>query len=349
MIDDDRVPPLGVDSVPSVPEARPQSFALAEMITCDTCLRANPPTRSNCLYCAAILPVHQNAADPQPAFDPAGEISHEASASSGFYVVLAANQGNVAPESALAEVAALLHVKTTEVQACVGRPVPLACAVTLDQATMLAERLRALGIAVDTFKPGELNLDLPGKKVRALEFSDAGLTAILLSGGESLVTWDDLILIVTGLVLTKRLEVEERRRRGRSQPLDSRELFSDELVVDFYVRSHETGFRISASSFDFSCLGSEKAMTAFENSTRLINTLRTRAPSAEVDEGYRNLKAVLANVWPLDPRTRKGEWRRSGAGKMDVATVTTIDNESQFNNYSRLRQQLKLRERKGDG
>jgi hypothetical protein len=90
-------------------------------------------------------------------------------------------------------------------------------------------------------------------------------------------------------------------------------------------------------------------MTAFENFTRLIRTLQTRAPHAEVDDTYRNIKAMLANVWPLEPRTRKGEWKRSGAGKMDVATVTTIDNENQFSNYSRLRQQLKLREQKGDG
>ena len=49
-------------------------------------------------------------------------------------------------------------------------------------------------------------------------------------------------------------------------------------------------------------------------------------------------------IWPLEQQTRKGEWRRSGAGKFDMATVTTTDNEAQFNRYSRLRYCLRLRE-----
>jgi hypothetical protein len=41
-------------------EARP--FAHDEMVTCEDCLRANPPTRSNCLYCGAGLPLSETAA-----------------------------------------------------------------------------------------------------------------------------------------------------------------------------------------------------------------------------------------------------------------------------------------------
>jgi len=90
-------------------------------------------------------------------------------------------------------------------------------------------------------------------------------------------------------------------------------------------------------------------MTAFENFSALLNLLRMRAPNVEVDASYVNLRPVLANVWPLEAQTRKGEWRRSGAGKYDVATVTTTDNESQFNSYSRLRHRLKLRKLEGHG
>jgi hypothetical protein len=46
----------------------------------------------------------------------------------------------------------------------------------------------------------------------------------------------------------------------------------------------------------------------------------------------------------LEAQRRTGDWRRSGAGKFDMATVTTTDNETQFNRYSRLRHRLKLRE-----
>jgi len=333
----------------AVPDAKPQSFALAEMITCEACLRANPPTRSNCLYCTAILPVTRNAREAEPTRDSVSGPSSEANVNSGFYVVLAPNQSSPS-QSSLAEIAELLRLGATDVQSAIdqGRPVPLLRAATLEQGKVIAAKLVALGIGVDIFREDTLNLDVLIKKIRALEISDYGLTARLTSGGRVAVPWDDLILIVTGHLLVNRKENEERRRRGRSQPVASRELFSDEPVIDLYTRSDEIGCRISSSSFDFSCLGTEKAMTAFENFTTLVDLLRTRAPNIEVDDSYRSLRTVLTNIWPLEPQTRKGEWRRSGAGKMDVATVTTIDNEVQFNRYSRLRQGVKLRELEGD-
>ena len=88
-------------------------------------------------------------------------------------------------------------------------------------------------------------------------------------------------------------------------------------------------------------------MTAFENFTALRDLLRLRAPNAELDDSYLGLRPVIENVWPLEPQTRKGEWRRSAAGKVDVATVTTTDNEAQFNCYSRLSYRLKLRAQEG--
>jgi hypothetical protein len=334
----------------AVPDTKPQSFALAEMITCEVCLRANPPTRSDCLYCAAILPVTRNPPEAEPSRDSVSGPSSEANVNSGFYVVRAPNQSRALDQLSLAELAELLHLGTTDVQSVVdlSRPVPLLRAATLEQAKVLAERLVTLGFGVNIFREDTLNLEVPNKKIRALEISGDGLTAMLTSGVGIALPWDDLILIVTGHLLVNRKENEERRRRGRLQPVASRELFSDEPVIDLYTRSDEIGCRISSSSFDFSCLGTEKAMTAFENFTTLVDLLRTRAPNIEVDDSYRSLRTVLTNIWPLEPQTRKGEWRRSGAGKMDVATVTTIDNEIQFNCYSRLRQCVKLRELEGD-
>ena len=345
MSDADKAP---ASDFSAVPDAKPQSFALAEMVTCDACLRANPPTRSNCLYCGAILP--GTLKETQSTRESVGEPSTDANSNSGFCIVLAPNQSGALDESSLGEIGELLHLASTDVQNAVGlgRPVPLLRAATMEQATLLAEKLKRLGIGADIFREDTLNLDVLTKKIRALEFSDSGLKATLVSGGRISVPWDDLILIVTGRLVVNRKESEARRRRGGSQPLDSRELFSDEPVIDLYTRSDKIGCRISANSFDFSCLGDEKAMTAFENFTTLTRLLSSRAPNVELDDAYRSLRAVLTNIWPLEPQTRKGEWRRSGAGKMDVATVTTIDNEIQFNLYSRLRQQVKLRELEGD-
>ena len=327
-------------------EAKLPRFASAEMITCDACLRANPTSRAACLYCGADLPVSRKPEEPQPAGEVDGStVGPAASVSDGYYIVLAPNQTSVPSASSLSEVASLLHLKVSEVQSALdlGRTIPVARVETPEHAAQLTEKLQALGVEADAFRNDGLDLDVPPRKIRALELSDDGFVGVLVSdGGKVSASWDDLVLIIAGRLLVNRVEVEERRRRGRMQPLGTRELFSDESVLDLYTKSSDSGSRISSSSFDFSCLGSEKAMTAFENFSALLNQLRVRAPNVEMDDSYLGLRPVLANVWPLEPQTRKGEWRRSGAGKYDIATVTTTDNEAQFNRFSRLCFRLKL-------
>jgi hypothetical protein len=331
-------------------DARPQSFALAEMVACEICQRRNPPTRANCLYCAAILPATDNAGLPEPERASAGESKPTLDVDSGFYVVLAAHQTGAIDESSLVEIAGLLNFSTAEVKSAMnlGGPAPLLRAARFEQATQLNAKLQALGIEADIIRADTLNLALPTQKIRALEFSDTDLTATLLTGEKVSVPWSDWILIVSGHLLVNRKELKERQRRGRSKPVDSRELFSDESLIDLYTGSGDPGWRISPISFDFSCLGSEKALTAFENLATLIKLLKMRAPHVELDDAYRRLRPVLANVWPLESQTKKGERRRSGVGKVDVDTITTTDNEIQFQSYSRLLQRMKMRELEGD-
>lgn len=346
-------------------EAKPRSFTHAEMITCEACLRANPPTRGQCLYCGANLPVVPGEQDAQPTGEAipstagsTAEFTAEFTAGStpgvsDWYVVaLAPNQTNIPSESSWAEIEALLHLATMELRSLFDRrrSVPLSRAATPEQAAGLTDKLQALGIETYWFRDDVLDPNVPLERVRAFEFTDEGFVAIPAgpaSGGRIATRWDDLLLMVAGRLFVNRVEVEERRRRGRAQPLGTRELFSDESVLDLYPKSHDSGWRVSPSSFDFSCLGSAKALTAFENFTALLKLLRSRAASAEFDDSYVSLRSVLENVWPLEPNTRKGEWRRSGAGKVDVATVTTTDNEAQFNSYSRFRQRQKFRELEG--
>jgi hypothetical protein len=331
-------------------DARPQSFALAELIACEICQRRNPPTRANCLYCAAILPATDNARLPEPGRAPATEANPTLDVDSGFYVVLAAHQTEAIKESSLVEIAGLLNFSTAELKSAMnlGGPAPLLRAARFGEATQLNAKLQALGIEAEIIRADALNLELPTQKIRALEFSDADLAATLLSGEKVSVPWSDLILIVSGHLLVNRKERKERQRGGRSKPVAARELFSDEPLIDLYTGSGDPGWRISPSSFDFSCLGSEKAWTAFENLTTLIKLLKTRAPHVEVDDAYHRLRPVLANVWPLESQTKKGELRRSGVGKVDLDTITITDNAVQFQGYSRLLQRVKMRELEGD-
>ena len=48
--------PLPVWTTEAPEDSAPAPFAPDQMVRCDECLRANPPTRVNCLYCGAVLP-----------------------------------------------------------------------------------------------------------------------------------------------------------------------------------------------------------------------------------------------------------------------------------------------------
>jgi hypothetical protein len=288
--------------------------------------------------------------NPQTAPDPLEERIDPANLDRGFCVVLKPGQTKRIRDSSLAEAAGVLGLTTTDVEIAIGldRSVPLARTATIEEARRLADKLVTAGLLVVVFSEDTLSLDLPIRPVRALALTADGLAAAILRGETIPIKWNELVLMVIGRLVVKRVETEERRGRRSAKPLDSRSLFSDEPVMDLYTRSDEVGFRIRSGSFDFSCLGSEKSVTAFENFTKLRNLLGGRALKVEVDDAHRSLRPVLENIWPLEPQTSKGEWRRSGMGKVEVSTVTTVDNETQFNSYSRLRQQVRLRALEND-
>ena len=55
--DHENIPFLG-----PVEPSEPQGFSPDQMIRCEECLRANPPTRVICLYCVAPLPLTEASA-----------------------------------------------------------------------------------------------------------------------------------------------------------------------------------------------------------------------------------------------------------------------------------------------
>jgi hypothetical protein len=276
--------------------------------------------------------------------------AHALANDDGYYLVLAPTPNNDLAEASVAEAASWLRLKVPELNRIlgIGQPVPLGLVATPEEAALIGEKLRPLGIESVTVAHGDLRLGVAAKKIRALEVSDDSLTAIPTSGIDRVTArWDEVTLLVVGRLVLNRHETEERKRRGRKQLVDSRHLSTDEAVLDLYTRSCDVNWRISASNFDFSCLGSAKAITTFENFAALISLLRERAADAHFDDSYTLARPALASVWPVEQQTRKGEWRRSGAGKVEVATVTTTDNEGQFRRYSRLRRYLKSLEFEG--
>lgn len=327
-------------------EAR--GFSPDQMVRCEECLRANPPTRTGCLYCAAPLPATQ-ASTPLlrgPTLRKPG------SRESGFNLILspACSPAGFTEES-LARMAELLRLETEELLRIVeaGETLPLTRAATLDEASLLESGLRALGANVFTVADQDLALEeCEPKRLRAIEIKEDALVfhpAGSDAGWEA--AWTDISLLIAGRLFMRRVEVEERRgRASEGEIVEARELSADEAVLDIYAGGRDGNARVLAHRFDFSCLGQHKSLLAAENFSKLAAVLRERAARAHYDDSYGRLRHALNAAWPLEEQTGSGGLRRSRPGRLNTETVTTSDNERQFTRYSRLRHHLLLLKRR---
>lgn len=325
-----RLPLLG-----PIEPSEPQGFSPAQMIRCEECLRANPPTRVNCLYCNVPLPVTESSARlRKPLLRPLEK--HESG-----YNVIAFPAGAAPASEALGAAAALLKLKEEELERILaqGCPLPLARTGSREEAKLIVDRLQSLGFCVVTLRDeGSL------KRVRSLDLEAEGF---VINPGrlsdELAVSWSSVLLLVPARLIEKRVEVKEAKSRGaENEILDTSELFSDEAVIDLYLSTHSETWRISAHGFDFSCLGSEKTLLANENIARLQQRLVAKATNARLDDSYSRLRAVLDLVWSPEQETRSSGWRRERPGKLSVASATIRSNEGQFTRYSRLLHYLLL-------
>lgn len=318
-----------------------RAFAPSEMVACSGCSRANPPTRSNCLYCGGALETSVAlAVVPSTPLLPQFEPEQR----SLFHVVIA--NPNV-DGSALASLATTSNLTTAELNLVLSSSAtgsPLCSRVDETQTEKICERLRGSSVEAIAISDQALKLDIEPRELRTLEFTDESLVATGRRDNEKVaVTWNDVTLIVAGRLHIKTVETEEKRGRRRSRTLDQRELSTDEAVLDIYVRTDDLGWRIKSGSFDFSCLGENKSITAFENYAALTNALRDRAAHADFDDSYNRLRSVLAKIWPVEERKSSTERRRTATRNFH-ATKTSSDNMREFTRYSRMRQFLKGRE-----
>jgi len=323
--------------------AAPRRFAPEELVACERCLRANAPTRLNCLYCGAPLPATAEGDKlRRPTLKKLEEWEH------GFNVVLLPRGERELTAEAVADATSLLRLDTERLVEIIDarRALPLARASSAVEAELIVKRLGALGLAAEVFADEELAR--PPARVRALTFeADALVCWPGVGGGPWRVAWAGVLLLVKGRVVTKRVEVEERREklRGRGETVEMREIASDEAVLDVYAasESEEGCFRVMADGFDYSCLGEAKRLLARENFVTLVETLRARAPSATLDEEYAASRALLAAAWPPAEHTESLGLRRERPGRFNTEAATVVTNEAQFTRYSRLRRRLALR------
>ncbi|NOT47915.1 MAG: hypothetical protein HOP17_09245, partial [Acidobacteria bacterium] len=115
---------------------------------------------------------------------------------------------------------------------------------------------------------------------------------------------------------------------------------TDDLVVDLYGSADEQGWRIMAKGFDFSGLGSEKALLAGDNMTRLLGKIRTFASAAKFVDEYGQVAGALSAVWEVDRRKDFEGLNRIGIWKSGFSSVVSTSNLEQFSKYSRLQRVL---------
>jgi hypothetical protein len=238
-----------VDDGPITP-TEPQGFKLEEMVRCEECLRANPPTKVNCIYCGAQLPVTERTIKLQrPTLRPLqkGEL--------GYNCILVGFHTQLGDDEA-AEVSSLLKLSVDDLKriAKAGR-MPLARTPSHEEASLVGRRLAELGIETMVVSDKELEVGEPFR-IRAAEIDSQRVVLHQSSEAEGIrYEWESLALVVLGRLRSKRVEVRERKGgRSEGEIVDASELFSDELVMDIYWRNSDRNCRIVAGSFDFSCV-----------------------------------------------------------------------------------------------
>jgi hypothetical protein len=318
------------DLVEASPQER-RAFAASELVNCPGCLRPNAPNRSACLYCGHALeqnePAKQVAVETAVAIPATEEIVH--------VVVL----GSEFKGAAFAELARISNLPPSDLSRALelegATPI---CATDPDTAKTIGDRLRTLGLQAVTVADQQLKLDISPREVRTIEFDEHGVSMICRYGaGNISLNWTDLILLVAGRLHVTTVEVQQKR--GKNKKLGEQQFSTDEAVLDVYVRDDEPGCRIRSGSFDFSCLGEAKALTAFENFRALVDLFQARASTAAFDNSYSGLRPFLEKIWPMEELTQVVDRLRAGAHGVE-ATSTISGNERQFTRYSRLRRSL---------
>jgi hypothetical protein len=320
----------------------PPGFAFDLMVRCEECLRANPPTRVNCLYCGKSLPsTETNAAFQKPALRKLEKWEQ------GFNNITCPDSNDEVSDELVKRAADLLRLEADDLRRIyqAKRPLPVARAATMDEVSLIERRMADLGLTTVVVSDEALKLEAqPPQRMRAFELNAERLIGHhLASAGLTSVGWSDISLVVQARLFVKEVELRERKsRRAENDIVAARESATDEAVFDLYSQKEDGPWRIAANSFDFSCLGDRKSLLAVDNFTRLIALISERVPHVEIDDSYRVLRHALEPVWPTERQTEARGWHRDRPGKYSTGEAVISSNESQFTRYSRLCHYLKL-------
>jgi len=333
--------------MPSTP-ANPQSFdprfqteRLAidpeKLVNCESCGRSNPPNRSKCIYCAAAFEI---AAEARHLIKP--ELRKIEAWEPAYNVTIIGR--SVAADSVVSEVAAYLSIEVDNARAILDADAPLPIARTVSEidADVVRSFLRNKGITCIVVSDAELAAEKPPVRLSKIELSETGLVFTDFNTREKFsVSFDDLALIVPGIILGSRTDLLEKKGRGRTSKLiDEVATANDEPVLDLYTHADPRGFRVHITGFDYTILGDDKGLLAGENMRQLVVKLKELVPGAAIVNNYAAVRHKLGVVWEIESRKDVQGLQRAGFGKVEFGSVASTSNLRQFNKYSRLQWHL---------
>lgn len=316
--------------------SEPAGFAPEQMVRCERCNRVNPPTRVSCIYCGAAFAFkEENILQQRPSLRPLEKWEQ------GYSNILLPNVSNRLDTKTQEGAAGFLKLSGDDLKRIFesGLRLPLARGATIEEAQLIERRLRDLGISTLIVSDEELGMEeVTPLRVRAAEFAEDALLVFQIAASEGVrLEWSSIKLLVQGRLITKSVEVTERKSaRQEHELLAASETYTDESVLDVYSDKLNFNLRIAANSFDFSCLRECKALIVKENFATLLQVFGQRAPQAFSDDSYRLMRSALEPVWSSERQTVSRGWRRERPGKITIGAVTATSNEAQFMRYSRL-------------
>lgn len=321
------------DFTDSTPESL-QRFAPEQMIECGACRRPNPPTRLNCFYCGSRLEISEkNEKMIRPIFRKLENWEK------GFNVVCFSASPEEISSADLKAVAAFLNFEPETLKDLLEYkfPLPVSRVETAAEAEIVEKRLKDFNLNAFILSDEDLSPENPPRKIRALAFSDNLIIRFTGSNESQNLNWQNFTVFVEGRIFESRREAVAQRKKGEAKEVgEASEFTDDERVLDFYDSQNPAGYRISARSFDFSCLGAKKSLLANENFEILLDELKRRATFAVFDRNYKTSRQLLNQVWDADERRDSTGLQHAGVGKINLGSVVTVSNQNQFNRYSRL-------------
>ncbi len=316
---------------------RRETLISPNLIECAVCRRRNADSKSRCLYCGAQFESNGATGDialPVARALEAWEI--------GWNVILTAAENRRYDRKTIEKISSYFGFEIAETERLLNSAdaLPAARVESAETARAVKDFLGANNVPAQIVCDADLQMKTEQNRVRAIEFA-RDYAEFRLTNTNRVVrfAFADIGLLVRG-ALYERQVFDLAQRAGKTSEKaavkDAREISRDENVLDIYVKNERVGYRISSSSFDFSCLGTMKTLFANDNFKILLDKLRTDcAPTARFEDSYNKLRHSLNLVWQLDERRESVGWQRAGIGKIRFENRSTASNARQFLRYSR--------------